>query len=297
MTPITPNPPTLPTQDSALPLGKASSYPDRYDRSLLYPISRALGRQCITGIARASEWAEALPASLPFMGWDLWRGYELSWLLPSGLPQVAILNVWVPCDSPCIVESKSFKLYLNSLNSEVFESTTSLAERIGADLTPILGQKARISIITADQFAQETLQEPAGVCLDNPDTVIDRYQPDARLLKGAAQGQPLQEQLYSRLLKSNCPVTNQPDWACVQIAYEGPAISRQALLRYIVSYREHQGFHEQCVEQIFCDIMAQCQPTRLSVYAQYTRRGGIDINPWRATPGMPEPSAMRSAQQ
>jgi 7-cyano-7-deazaguanine reductase len=297
MMPITPTPPTPPTQDTTLPLGKASSYPDRYDRSLLYPISRALGRQCITGIARASEWAEALPASLPFMGWDLWRGYELSWLLPSGLPQVAILNVWVPCGSPCIVESKSFKLYLNSLNSEVFESTTSLAERIGADLTPILGQKARISIITADQFAQETLQEPTGVCLDNQEVMIDRYQPDARLLEGAAQGQPLQEQLYSRLLKSNCPVTNQPDWACVQIAYEGPAISHQALLRYIVSYREHQGFHEQCVEQIFCDIMAQCQPTRLSVYAQYTRRGGIDINPWRATPGMPEPCAMRSAQQ
>lgn len=283
------NAPVLPTHDNALPLGKESTYPERYDPSLLYPITRALGRQAI---GLTSE-------TLPFIGWDLWRGYELSWLNQNGLPRTALLKVWVPADSTHIIESKSFKLYLNSLNHERFAEISPLHSQLQADLSKAAGCPLKVEIVMPDHFAQESIEEPVPEtpCLDNLDVVIEQYEPDAGLLALVPDGTLVHESVFSRLLKSNCPVTGQPDWGSVHIEYRGKAIDHASLLRYIVSFRQHQGFHEQCVEQMFCDIMRQCQPEALSIYARYTRRGGIDINPWRATPGMAEPNLLRSAQQ
>ncbi len=279
---------SLPTHDAALPLGKESSYPASYDARLLYPIKRSLGRKLI-GLANDN---------LSFIGWDLWRAYELSWLNSKGLPKVGLLKAWVPATSPNIVESKSFKLYLNSLNNEPFANVASVAARIEQDLTSALGLKPRIEIVTPEQFASERIDESNDyICVDDYDLEINQYQPDANLLKLDPSGKPVSETVFSRLLKSNCPVTGQPDWGTVHVTYSGYAIDHASLLRYIVSFRQHQGFHQQCVEQIFCDIMKQCKPSELSVYARYTRRGGIDISPWRATPGLNEPTMQRSAQQ
>ncbi|UOD51207.1 NADPH-dependent 7-cyano-7-deazaguanine reductase QueF [Orrella daihaiensis] len=280
--------PELPTHDQALPLGKDSRYPSHYDPSLLYPIARSLGRDAIGLSAN----------SLPFIGWDLWRGYELSWLNLNGLPCTAILKVWVPATSANIVESKSFKLYLNSLNNERFSSIHSLQERIEADIDAAAGAKVKTQIITPDRFNQEPVSEPGqdSKCLDDQDISINEYEPNPNLLR-LASDKLISESVFSRLLKSNCPVTGQPDWGSLHITYRGRAIDHATLLRYIVSFRQHQGFHEQCVEQMFCDIMTHCQPQSLSIYARYTRRGGMDINPWRATPDTAEPNLLRSAQQ
>lgn len=285
--PNLPNLPNLPIADAALPLGKESAYPDRYNPALLYPIARALGRDAI-----------GLSSKLAFIGWDLWRGYELSWLTPKGLPRTAILKAWVPATSPHIVESKSFKLYLNSLNNERFTTVADVQARIAEDISRAAGQAVRVQLVLPAQFDGEPVSEPTGefFCLDDQDIEITQYEPDASLL-ALASDQVIDESVFSRLLKSNCPVTGQPDWGSVHIQYRGQAIDHAALLRYIVSFRQHQGFHEQCVEQMFCDIMRQCQPEQLSIYARYTRRGGMDINPWRATPGSFEPSLLRSAQQ
>lgn len=282
------NAPNLPVHDQALPLGKESTYPDRYDPTLLYPIGRSLGRDAI-GLSADR---------LPFVGWDLWRGYELSWLNNKGLPRTALLKAWVPATSPNIVESKSFKLYLNSLNNEHFDSIAHLRDRITHDIASAAGDAVKIEVITPDQFDREPIYEPGhdSFCLDDQDITIAHYSPNAALLE-LASDKEVTESVFSRLLKSNCPVTGQPDWGSVHISYRGPAIDHAALLRYIVSFRQHQGFHEQCVEQMFCDIMARCKPAALSIHARYTRRGGMDINPWRATKGSPEPSLLRSAQQ
>jgi 7-cyano-7-deazaguanine reductase len=279
----------LPTAQAALPLGKESRYPERYSPELLYPIARAQGRAGIAGLTPT--------AKLPFIGWDLWRAYELSWLKPGGLPATAILKVWVPYDSPFIVESKSFKLYLNSLNQTTFESTSMLVDCLQHDLDQVIGATVQITLIMPSAFEQEPIEEMVTGCLDEQSLVITQYQPSPDLLNQSTRELIKTEHLFSRLLKSNCPVTGQPDWATLHISYHGNAIDHAALLRYIVSYRDHQGFHEQCVEQIFCDIMARCQPEALSIYARYTRRGGMDINPWRATPGSEPPNLLRSAQQ
>lgn len=283
------NAPALPTHDAALPLGKESAYPQQYDPSLLYPIARQLGRDAIGLTA----------PDLPFIGWDLWRGYELSWLNHNGLPRTGLLKVWVPATSSHIIESKSFKLYLNSLNHEKFADVSELTIKLRTDLGQAAGCALKIEVILPEQFGQESIEEPETDvrCLDDQDIVISQYDPDANLLALTPKATPVHERLFSRLLKSNCPVTGQPDWGSVHIEYRGKAIDHAALLRYIVSFRQHQGFHEQCVEQMFCDIMRCCQPEQLSIYARYTRRGGIDINPWRATPGMSEPNLLRSAQQ
>lgn len=279
----------MPTEDPCLPLGKDSTYPEHYDASLLYPISRALGRKAI-GLTHDA---------LPFIGWDLWRCYELSWLKPSGMPCVAILQLTVPATSPHIVESKSLKLYLNSLNHERFDDLAALGARIQEDLTPVVGANVHLELIEPSAFLNQQIEEPGhnAICLDQQDIEIDCYEPSAELLMRQAGHNPVNQSVYSRLLKSNCPVTGQPDWGTVHIDYRGAAIDHAALLRYIVSFRNHQGFHEQCVERIFCDIIERCQPEALSVYARYTRRGGIDINPWRATPGATPPKLARSAQQ
>ena len=283
---------TLNTHDPALPLGKEVVYPDQYDPGLLHPISRGPGRASLSAKMR---WSSG-ETPLPFWGWDLWRGYELSWLDSRGLPKVGILKVWVPCDSPNIIESKSFKLYLNSLNNLRQPNLQALQTLIETDLCARIGTTSRVHIVTPDQFYLEHIEEPRDVCLDDQQIDIDCYRPDADLLH-ADPKTTVSESLFSRLLKSNCPVTGQPDWASVHIQYTGMAINHASLLRYIVSYREHEGFHEQCVEQIFCDIMQRCSPQILSVHARYTRRGGMDINPWRATPGVCEPILQRSAQQ
>lgn len=264
------------------------SYPQTYDAALLFPISRAGARQ---EIGLASD-------ALPFEGWDLWNAYEMSWLNANGLPQVALLRIKVPCTSPNIIESKSFKLYLNSFNQTRFDSHSDVLACLQRDLSEAAGATVSIEMFAADQFEAEEISEFKGINIDGLDVSIEHYEPNAELLTHSSDNKNhTTETLFSRLLKSNCPVTQQPDWACVQIQYTGLAIDQASLLKYIVSFRMHNGFHENCVERIFVDIMQRCHPETLSVFARYTRRGGLDINPWRATPGMSVPSVVRSARQ
>ncbi len=263
-------------------LGREVAYPAHYDPQLLYPIARALARAQL-GIG---------DSALPFIGHDRWQAFELSWLNPHGLPQVATATLQVPATSANLIESKSLKLYLNSFNAGVFESAEQVRLRIAADLSQAAG--ALVSV----QFGVPAIgSDDAAGNLDVQDISIACYgPPDASLLR-ADPDSLVEEALHSALLKSNCPVTGQPDWADVSIAYCGPRIDRAGLLRYLVSFRDHAEFHEQCVERIFIDILAHCQPQQLSVHARYTRRGGLDINPWRATPGSPTPNAQRAHRQ
>ena len=263
-------------------LGREVAYPAHYDPRLLYSIARALARAQL-GVAGNA---------LPFIGHDRWQAFELSWLNPQGLPQVATATLQVPATSPNLIESKSLKLYLNSFNASVFERAEHVRLRIEADLSQAAG--APVSM----QFGVPAIgSDDAAGNLDVQDIAIACYgPPDASLLHADA-GSLVEETLHSALLKSNCPVTGQPDWADVSIAYHGPRIDRAGLLRYLVSFRDHAEFHEQCVERIFIDILAHCQPQQLSVHARYTRRGGLDINPWRATPGSPAPNAQRAHRQ
>ena len=276
-----------------LPLGQEVAYPTSYDPSLLFPIGRDQGRTQFAPVMALS--------SLPFSGWDLWNAYEMSWLTPQGMPQVAILRLIVDCTSPNIIESKSLKLYLNSFNQTAFASTEQMLDTMHKDLSRAAGKPVSVELIPTRNFANLQIEESIGLDLDAQALTIDCYEPNADLLclAAAPNGHTpnVSESLFSRLLKSNCPVTSQPDWACVQIDYTGPKIDTAGLLKYIISFRMHNGFHEQCVETIFMDILSRCQPQALSVYARYTRRGGLDINPWRATPGMPAPSLHRSARQ
>ena len=271
------------------PLGQSVQYPSEYDAGLLFPISRAEARREI-GIQTSP---------LPFIGWDLWNAYEMSWLNVKGLPQVAILRVRVRCDSLNIIESKSFKLYLNSFNQTRFGDRQAVLDRLKQDLAAAAAGEIEVLMIDPNLFDLEPLREFEGIDLDQQDVEIDQYQPERALLNlaSAENTEIVTEELFSRLLKSNCPVTSQPDWACVQIEYTGKKIDHASLLKYIVSFRMHNGFHENCVERIFSEIMQQCAPEKLSVFARYTRRGGLDINPWRATPGMKAPEWRRSARQ
>ena len=279
----------LPQRD--LPLGQDVAYPTAYDPTLLFPIARAEARRQI-GIQSGT---------LPFMGWDLWNAYEMSWLTPLGMPQVAMLRLTVDCQSPNIIESKSLKLYLNSFNQTAFTSTERMLETLRMDLSHAAGAQVEVALILPQDFAALQIKEFDGFDLDSQSLTIDCYEPNPSLLcltpHLSGTSGIVQESLVSRLLKSNCPVTSQPDWACVKIDYTGHQIDRAGLLKYIISFRMHNGFHEQCVETIFQDIMAQCKPQTLSVYARYTRRGGLDINPWRATQGMTAPTLERSARQ
>ena len=311
-----------PNIPQAVPLGKDVSYPKGYDASLLFPMPRLDARLSL-GLTSLPASSTTLPGALPFIGFDLWNAYELSWLNAKGLPKVALLRLKVPCTSPNIVESKSLKLYLNSFNQTRFETVHHVFDLLRKDLALALDAELELELVGPDQFANETITEFVGVDLDKLDVEIDCYQPDASILKlqqgtantAASQNKAsladsvdqtchpnsdrecISESVCSRLLKSNCPVTDQPDWACIQIQYTGPAIDHASLLKYIVSYRMHNGFHEHCVEKIFVDILKQCAPTLLSVYARYTRRGGLDINPWRATVGVKPPTLGRSARQ
>ena len=268
------------TQD--LPLGRHVDYPREYDASLLFPIPRALGRGHI-GID---------DAALPFIGVDRWHAYELSWLDSHGRPRIATATFEMPADSPHLVESKSLKLYLNSFNATRFDSDERVRACIAEDLSRAAGAPVQV------QFGLPPIDAASGsVSIDDESTTIDCYgPPDATLLR-ADDAQVVSETLTSSVLKSNCPVTGQPDWARVTIAYRGPRLDRAALLRYLVSFRDHAEFHEQCVERIFTDLVVRTQPQSLSVEARYTRRGGLDINPWRATPGTRRPAAGRDARQ
>ncbi|GAA6153104.1 NADPH-dependent 7-cyano-7-deazaguanine reductase QueF [Pseudoteredinibacter isoporae] len=252
-----------------LQLGKHTEYVSVYTPSLLDPIPRAAAR---AELALNND-------RLPFAGVDVWTGYEISWLNSKGLPQQAIAVFSIPADSPNIIESKSFKLYLNSFNQTRFGHRSEVIAALETDLSAAAGARVLVDLEGLDQFAAVGVQRPRGICIDHLDVAIDCYSPDDSLLQ--ADGELVSETLYSDLLKSNCPVTAQPDWATLIIRYRGAAISQEGLLRYIVSYREHQDFHENCVERIYCDIMARCKPESLMVYARYTRRGGLDINPLR----------------
>jgi 7-cyano-7-deazaguanine reductase len=271
-------------------LGKASAYVDQYDASLLFPILRQTKRDEL-----------GIKGTLPFMGADLWTAYELSWLNPRGKPQVAIAHITVPCETPCIVESKSFKLYLNSLNNTVFDGADAVRERMAQDIGAAAwgraDSKVGVRLISTDQFGAQAVHELQGLSLDRLDIECTHYTPAPQLLCAATDEQPVTETLTSQLLKSNCLVTSQPDWGSVQISYSGPQIEQGGLLQYIVSFRNHSEFHEQCVERIYCDIMARCKPSQLAVYARYTRRGGLDINPWRTSHPQVAPLNRRSARQ
>ena len=266
----------------ALPLGREVAYPAHYDPALLYPIPRALGRTAL------GVWDEALP----FAGHDRWHAYELSWLDPRGKPQMATATLRVPCDSPNLIESKSLKLYLNSFNAHRFDDAQAVLAMLTGDLS-----RAADAEVSAEFGLPAWAENESAESIDGLDIEIDRYgPPDPAWLK-ADSSAIVEETLASSLLKSNCPVTGQPDWASLRVAYHGPRLDRAGLLRYLISFRDHAEFHEQCVERIFVDLMARCSPGTLSVEARYTRRGGLDINPWRATPGHPAPAPRRDFRQ
>lgn len=273
-----------PSHDS--PLGKATAYQNRYAPELLYPIPRQLKRSEI-GIA---------DTALPFSGEDLWNAYELSWLNPKGKPVVAVGTFRVPADSPNLIESKSFKLYLNSFNQSVFESQASVAQTMTRDLSAAAGRNVDVALQPLSTAPSASIGAPQGILIDDLDIDCDRYLPAPDLLM-TTSGEMVEETLYSHLLKSNCLVTGQPDWAMVVIRYRGQPIDRAGLLRYIVSFRNHNEFHEQCVERIFSDLQARCRPAALAVHARYTRRGGLDINPFRSTGDYPAPDNTREIRQ
>lgn len=262
-------------------LGREVAYPRHFDAGLLYPIPRTLGREGL-GIDAGA---------LPFIGSDRWHAYELSWLDARGKPQAATATFEVPADSPRLVESKSFKLYLNSCNGTRFANAEALRVQVEADLSAAAGAPVSMT------FGLPPMQANAGEDIDALDIEIDHYGPPDASLLAADAADIVEQTLASALLKSNCPVTGQPDWADVAITYRGPRIDRAGLLRYLVSFRDHAEFHEQCVERIFIDLIARCRPQWLSVQARYTRRGGLDINPWRATPGLAPPAPSRSERQ
>ncbi|MVW80261.1 NADPH-dependent 7-cyano-7-deazaguanine reductase QueF [Bordetella sp. 02P26C-1] len=267
------------------PLGQHVAYPSQYDAGLLFPIARAHNR---AGLGLTGE--------LPFRGVDIWNAYELSWLNAKGKPEVAMATFTIPADSPNIIESKSFKLYLNSFNQTRLAGADELRNHLVRDLSAAAGGNVGVHLILPADFARQRIDELEGDDIDELDVEVTAYMPDASLLR-CQSGDVVTETLASRLLKSNCPVTGQPDWASVQIRYRGRPIDRAALLRYIVSFRDHAEFHEHCVERIYTDIMAACQPEQLTVYARYTRRGGLDINPWRSNTDATMPLDIRTARQ
>jgi len=278
---------------SAGALGQPTRYTDQYDPALLHPMPRAPQR------ARIGISGQPL-----FFGADFWTAYELSWLNPRGKPQVAIAQITVPCESTHLIESKSFKLYLNSFSGTRMADADEVKRRIQADVSAALWQggpvraSAGVRLIGPDEFDLQPLHELDGLNLDRLDLECPPApQPAPQWLAAALDEQPVQETLTSRLFKSNCPVTGQPDWASVQISYSGPQIDQAGLLRYLVSFRGHEDFHEHCVERMFMDIWTRCRPAKLSVYARYTRRGGLDINPWRTSHPGAAPANVRMARQ
>lgn len=263
-------------QDAALQnlsLGKSTEYKSTYDADLLQGVPRSLNRDEL----------QLSADNLPFYGLDLWNIYELSWLNKKGKPVVATGVVKVPFDSDNLIESKSFKLYLNSFNQTKFDSVEDVLQVLSRDLSHCANKDVQVELTTnLDKFADK-LGTFNGECLDDLDIEVDNYQFTVDYLENLCSDQQVTETLYSHLLKSNCLITSQPDWGSVEISYSGKKIDREKLLRYLISFRQHNEFHEQCVERIYCDVMKFGEIDSLSVYARYTRRGGLDINPFRST--------------
>lgn len=251
-------------------MGKDSSYPDSFDPNLLVALPRSTNRTKL-----------GLDEALPFTGEDIWHAYELSWLNHQGMPLVAIGRFSFPCHSPNLIESKSFKLFLNSLNQEKFNDRQQVIGVLQEHLSKCSGEKVTIELLDLNDSA-ELIKSPAGISLDDLNVTINDYHPNLTLLF-ADEDNIVEEYLYSDLFKSNCPVTDQPDWGSMSISYKGPAISHEGLLAYLVSYRLHSDYHENCVEKIFVDIQKTCKPQELTVQANFLRRGGLDINPIRSS--------------
>ena len=266
------------------PLGHATTWSGAYDPRLLFPVERAPQRREL-GFGDAP----------PFRGVDLWNAYEVSWEDARGKPEVAIAEFAVPANSPCIVESKSVKLYLTALNLTRFASRDDVTAAIARDLSAAAGAAVGVTLIAPEDFAALPHAEPAGECLDALSIDCDDSAPAPEAL--TAGGAIVSETVFTRLFRSVCPVTGQPDYASVGLRYRGARIDSAALLRYLVSFRRHAGFHEHCVERIFADVWRRCAPQSLAVYARFTRRGGIDINPWRTSDTEPAPANARTARQ
>jgi 7-cyano-7-deazaguanine reductase len=272
------------TDLGASPLGHATTYAEKYDPGLLFPVERAPQRAEL-----------GFGAELPFHGVDLWTAYELSWLDAAGKPQVAIASFTVPAASPRLVESKSVKLYLTAFNQTRFAGEGEIAATIARDLGAAAGASVDVTLTPPEGFAASPHSELAGFCLDTLPVAIERYGPAPEAL--AAAGPVVSETVFTRLFRSICPVTGQPDYASVQLEYRGARIDHAGLLRYLVSFRRHPGFHEHCIERIFADIWRRCHPGALSVYGRFTRRGGVDINPYRTSGDEPPPPNVPTARQ
>ncbi len=252
-------------------LGKRSNYESQYNPKLLFPIERASKRQEI-GLNTQK---------MPLYGHDLWTHYEVSWLNNKGKPQVAIALINIPAHSKYLIESKSLKLYFNSFNQTTFSDWMSVTKTIANDLSQVVDSEIKFNLYPLSEAPIFSCKQFEGTCLDDLDIHCQKYQPEPKLL--FTHPIRLEEIIFSDLLKSNCLVTNQPDWGSVQISYQGNQIDQEGLLKYIISFREHNEFHEQCIERIYVDILNQCKPDKLTVIGRYTRRGGLDINPIRST--------------
>lgn len=272
-----------------LSLGKTVDYEFEYNPELLQGVPRSLSRDTLS----------LTSSTLPFEGIDTWTGYELSWLNAKGKPQVAILECMVPISSMNLIESKSFKLYLNSFNQTKFDNSDDVKQVLVKDLSACAGEQVEVNLILPSAFEDLKFREFKGTLLDDLDIEVDNYEPDSSYLrtsKSTEKPQEISETLVSHLLKSNCLITSQPDWASIQIRYEGAPIDHEGLLRYLISFRQHNEFHEQCVERIYTDIYTQCKPKKLTVCARYTRRGGLDINPFRTNFEAPYPNDRQARQ-
>jgi len=266
------------------PLGRQADHVDRYDASLLFAVPRAPQRAAL-----------GIVGPLPFTGIDAWTAYELTWLDANGKPQVALASFEVPAESPSIIESKSMKLYLGSFAQTRHAGMTEVAATIERDLSGACGARVGVTLRGPSAFKTQAIRELDGESLDDFPVTCVAYDVVPDVL--SAGGGSTDEALTTHLFRSVCPVTGQPDIASLQIAYRGPAIDREALLRYLVSYRCHAGFHEHCVERIFMDVATRCRTERLTVLARFTRRGGLDINPFRTNAGVAHPGNVRTARQ
>ena len=256
----------------SLKLGQKTEYASQYDRTLLQPVPRALNRDGL-GITQ----------NQPFtIGADIWTAYEISWLNEKGLPQVAIADIYLDYQSQNLIESKSFKLYLNSFNQSKFTDFNAVQQTMQRDLSECAQGDVKMRLNPVAVYDSQKIDHLQGDCIDEQDIEITSYEFNADWLKDCVSDEIVEEKLVSHLLKSNCLITNQPDWGTLHIHYVGKKIDHEKLLRYVVSFRQHNEFHEQCVERIFCDLMHYAKPEKLTVYARYTRRGGLDINPFRS---------------
>ncbi|MCU4630327.1 NADPH-dependent 7-cyano-7-deazaguanine reductase QueF [Acinetobacter variabilis] len=264
-------------------LGKDTNYPTEYQPDILFPISRAPAREKYAHVEAIQQ------------GKDWWHVFEISWLNSAGIPQVAIGRITLPAFSPNLIESKSLKLYFNSLNFAKFDSKEAFIATVEKDLSKAAGAEITLDLFHVDELE---ISKPEGICIDDLTPERLENHPDASLLSLDQQSdENIEVQLYSHLLRSNCPVTGQPDWGTVFIRYQGKKPCYKSILAYIISYRQHNGFHEQCVEQMFADIWQNLKPEKLMVYATYTRRGGLDINPCRVSDSTWMPRPIRLARQ